>query len=124
MKSAITLSIILLVLLQSSLIAANERYEFVVWPSIDNQENPDIYGDIVVWQQYISEYGDYDILAADINNINQPPFFNTNAPSDQTNPAVFENHIVWQSLIESEDSADWDIRMADISTRTALLFMP
>lgn len=49
MKSAITLFIILLVLPQNTPMAANERYEFVVSPSIDKQENPDIHGDIVVW---------------------------------------------------------------------------
>ncbi|MBN2591520.1 MAG: hypothetical protein JXA96_16765 [Sedimentisphaerales bacterium] len=114
MKYVITLFLFSLVLPQGSLIAENEIYEFVVSPSTDNQENPDIHGDIVVWQQYISEYGDYDVLATDINNLGQP-FFSTNVPSDQINPSVFENHIVWQSLIEGEDSADWDIRMTDIS---------
>ena len=77
MKSATAAFMISIVLSQGLLLADNGRNEFAVSPSTDNQQNPDIYGDIVVWQQLISAYGDYDIFAADINNLGQSPFFHT-----------------------------------------------
>ena len=90
MKSTLAIFIILFVTSQGVLFAAGERIEFAVSPSTDNQENPNIYGNIVVWQQLISQYEDYDILAADINNPGEPPFFHWDATSDQTYPAIFE----------------------------------
>jgi TolB protein len=117
MKSAISMFAIMIFLSQGFLIADEGRNEFVISPSIEKQENPDIYGDIVVWQQLISKYGDYDVFAADINNLGKPPFLHVDFSSNQTNPSLFENYIVWQSLIYDNNSSDWDIRMADISKR-------
>ena len=42
--------------------------EFALWPATDDQQSPDIWGNIVVWQQFVAEYGDYDIYIVDINN--------------------------------------------------------
>jgi len=89
--------------------------EFAVWPTTDDQEAPDIWGDIVVWQQFVYEYGDYDIYIADINNPSEPLVFVIGDANDQTNPAVYENIVVWQDYVVWEGSADWDIRAADIN---------
>ena len=115
MKSITALFLFFIVLSQSLAFAENERIEFVIWPTTENQENPDIYGDIVVWQEYISAYGDYDILAADINDLGKPPFLHVNFASDQKNPVIFENYIAWQDLFHRQTGSDWDIHMTDIS---------
>jgi beta propeller repeat protein len=122
MKSAVTIFTIMIFLSQDFLMADDGRNEFAISPSIEKQENPDIYGDIVVWHQLISKYGDYDVFAADINNLGQPPFFHADFSSNQINPSIFENYIVWQSLIYDSNNSDWDIRMADISKKNAPSF--
>ncbi len=88
--------------------------EFAVWPTTDDQEAPDIDGDIVVWQQFVEEYQDYDIYVADMNNPDDPLAVIIGDANDQMQPAVFENIVVWQDYIAS---ADWDILAADISDR-------
>jgi hypothetical protein len=88
--------------------------EFAIWPATDDQQEPDIWGNIVVWQQFVSEYGDYDIYIADINNPGEPEAFVIGDANDQTNPAVYEDVVVWQDYVVWEGSADWDIRAADI----------
>jgi len=90
--------------------------EFAVWPTTDEQESPDIWGDIIVWQQFVAEYGDYDIYIVDINNPSEPLVFVIGDSNDQTSPAVYENMVVWQDYVVWEPfSADWDIRVADIN---------
>lgn len=95
--------------------------EFAVWPTTDDQESPDIWGDIIVWQQFVYEYGDYDIYIADINapginNPSEPLVFVIGDSNDQTSPAVYENMVVWQDYVVWEPfSGDWDIRVADIN---------
>jgi len=89
--------------------------EFALWPTTDEQESPDIWGDIIVWQQFVAEYGDYDIYIADINNPSEPLVFVIGDANDQTSPAVYENMVVWQDYVVWEGSADWDIRVADIN---------
>ncbi len=89
--------------------------EFALWPSTDDQEAPDIYGSIIVWQQFVYEYGDYDIYVADINNLADPLVLVIGDSNDQTSPAIYENIVAWQDYVVWEDSADWDIRAADIN---------
>ncbi|MHC4106412.1 MAG: hypothetical protein ACYSR9_15840 [Planctomycetota bacterium] len=93
---------------------AGNWVEFPVSPTNDEQEAPDIWGNIVVWQQFVTEYGDYDIYIADINNPSEPAAFVIGDANDQTNPAVYEDIVVWQDYVVWEGSADWDIRAADI----------
>jgi len=97
--------------------AAESWKEFAVWPTTDDQELPDIYGDIIVWQQFVTEYGDYDIYISDINNPDDPLIVILRDDSDQMCPAVFENIVVWQDYIIEGDSGDWDIAGGDISDR-------
>jgi len=118
MKFAMCL-LILLMLLMPGLSEANDNNQpFPIWPTTDEQEAPDVYGKIVVWQQFVSEYGDYDIFIADLNNPSDPLVNILGDESDQMNPAIFENYIVWQDFVSWQGLADWDIRMADISDQT------
>ena len=92
--------------------------EFAVWPTTDEQEAPDIFGNIIVWQQFVYEYGDYDIYVVDINRPADPLIFVIGDSNDQVNPVVYEDTVVWQDYIIWQNYADWDIRMADISNQT------
>jgi len=98
-----------------STVQAGNRQEFAVLATTDEQEAPDIYGNIVVWQQFVYEYGDWDIYIADINKPADPLVLVIGDYNDQSDPAIYEDTIVWQDYIMWQDSADWDIRMADIS---------
>ncbi len=107
-----------------SVIAGESGSEFAIWPTTDDQEMPDIDGDIVVWQQFVEEYGDYDIYVADLsttlkagmNNPDDPLALIIGDANDQMRPAVFENIVVWQDYIIQEGSGDWDIMASDLST--------
>ena len=92
--------------------------EFAVFPTADDQELPDVHGSIIVWQQFVSEYGDYDIYVADVNDTADPWVFIIGDANDQMSPAVYENTVVWQDYIVWGGSADWDIRMADINDQS------
>ena len=100
-----------------STLAAESWKEFAVRPTTDDQELPDIDGDIVVWQQFVEEYQDYDIYVADMNNPDDPLAVIIGDANDQMRPAVFENIVVWQDYIMWEGSGDWDIRGSDITDR-------
>lgn len=93
--------------------------EFAIFSSSDDQELPDVHGEIVVWQQFVEEYGDYDVYIADINNPDDPNLIIIGDANDQMAPAVFENKVVYQDDIFWEGSFDWDIRMVDITDRNA-----
>jgi beta propeller repeat protein len=104
----------------ATVVQGGDWQEFAVWPTSDEQEVPDIWGDIIVWQQFVEEYGDYDIYIADINapginNPSEPLVFVIGDSNDQTSPAVYENMVVWQDYVVLEGSTDWDIRVADIN---------
>lgn len=99
----------------SAALRAGSRQEFAVSPCADDQEAPDIHGTIVVWQEFVAEYGDYDICVADINSPDDALLVVIGDANDQMNPAVFENIVVWQDYVFWQGSADWDIRLADIS---------
>ena len=103
---------------------AGNREEFAVLPSTDDQEAPDIFGTIVVWQQFVYEYGDYDIYIADLNEPVDPLVLTIGDANDQMSPAVFERIVVWQDYIRWQDSEDWDILMADISNPAEPNFFP
>lgn len=105
----------------SSAPAGNDG-EFAVWPTtngLDEQQAPDVYGNIIVWQQWDSQYGHYDIYVADVNDPADPWVYIIGDYNDQNNPAIYENTVVWQDYIVWGASEDWDIRMADISNQTA-----
>ena len=119
----ICLSFLFGMLTTDSAIAGEGRREFAIWPTTDDQELPDIDGDIVVWQQFVEEYQDYDIYVADLSTalkagMNNPDDALTliiGGANDQMRPAVFENTVVWQDYIIQGGSGDWDIRASDIT---------
>lgn len=119
MKLTTYLLIFLTILTPCFAWASENWQEFAVWPTTDAQELPEVYGNIIVWQQFVTEYGDYDIYIADISNPAETVILVIGYSNDQTNPSVFENKVVWQDYVVSERSADWDITMADISNFTA-----
>jgi beta propeller repeat protein len=105
-------------MLTTDFVIAGESWkEFAIHPTTDDQEAPDIDGDIVVWQQFVEEYQDYDIYVADMNNPDDPLALIIGDANDQMSPVVFENTVVWQDYIISGGSGDWDIRASDISDR-------
>ena len=96
-------------------VIANESWkEFTVWPTTDNQEAPDIDGDIVVWQQLVAEFDNYDIYVAGMNP-DDPLALIIGDANDQMLPAVFENIVVWQDYVVEGGSGDWNIWAGDIS---------
>ena len=84
---------------------------------------PAIDGDTVVWQQFVAEYGDYDICVADLSILldeaidrpEDPLLFVIGEAGDQTNPDVYQDVVVWQEFVTADGSGDFDIRAADIS---------
>ena len=122
MKSLTFIFALLIILTPFSVLASESWNEFAIWPTTDDQELPDIDGDIVVWQQFVAEYQDYDIYVADMNNPDDPLTLIIGDDYDQMRPAVFENIVVWQSWgLPTEDfiieggSGDWNIWASDIS---------
>ena len=111
----ILLSVLLAGSLAVAAATAGPWEEFGVLPSQDDQEMPDIQGTLVVWQEYVSQYGDYDIYVADINDLDALLVTAIGDAGDQTHPVVYGATVVWQHFITDEDVGDWDIRMADIS---------
>ncbi len=109
---------ILLLLLGGLLRPAAQADPWAPWPVYagpDDQENPDIHGTVVVWQEFVSEFGDYDVYVVDINDIDNPLVTVIGDANDQTEPAVYGRRVVWQDHVLWNGSADWDIRMADLS---------
>lgn len=103
--------------------AAGEWREFPIWPTTDDQEMPAVYGDpfdsaqgkLVVWQQFVAEFGDYDIYVAELSGTEISLLFVLGEAADQINPAIYEDVVVWQDFILTDDGGDWDISAADLS---------
>lgn len=110
--------LLILLLLGSLMRPTVQAGPWVEWPVLagpDDQENPDLHGTMVVWQEFVSELGDYDVYVVDINDIADPLVTAIGDANDQTHPAVYGRRVVWQDLIVAGDSADWDIRLADFT---------
>jgi len=114
-----TCQTLLLFLLAGSLTAppasAGPWQEFPLLPSSDDQENPDIEGTLVVWQEFVSQFGDYDVYVADVNDLEDIVVTAIGDEKDQTHPAVHRRTVVWQEFVSDQESGDWDIRMADVT---------
>jgi beta propeller repeat protein len=133
MKPITFILALLIILTHGFVIAGESGSEFAIWPTTDDQELPDIDGDIVVWQQFVEEYGDYDIYVADMNNPDDPLALIIGDANDQMRPAVFapfdsaqgedllhaerrRGIVVWQDYIIQDGSGDWDLMASDLST--------
>jgi beta propeller repeat protein len=89
--------------------------QFPILPGTDRQESPDVHGTIVVWHQFVRQFGDYDVYVADINNPADPKVLVIGDANDQLNPAIYDHTVAWQDYVVVGSYADWDIRMADLS---------
>ncbi len=96
-------------------VRAGRWVQWPVLPGPDDQENPDIDGTVVVWQEFVSQFGDSDVYVVDINDLDDLSVAVIGDANDQTHPAVYGRRVVWQDQVVWGDSADWDIRMADVS---------
>jgi TolB protein len=114
---SIAYTILIAVLLVGFVQVAKGWEEFPVRASTDDQGQPDVSGTIVAWHQLIAEYGDYDILVADVNQAAEPFFLMIGDANDQMNPAVYDDIVVWQDHIVQGGSVDWDVRGADFTDR-------
>jgi len=104
-----------IVLLLSICATAGNWQEYHIYASGDEQSEPDVHGTLIVWHQYVEQYGDYDIYIADVNNPVEPDVFVIGDANDQMYPAVYDNAVVWQDHVFWQGSSDWDIRLADIT---------
>lgn len=102
--------------LTSSVFAAAE---FPVDPSGDPQTQPDIDGAVVVWAEYVSAYGDYDIVGIDLQSPAGFIYINDWA-NDQRHPRIFGSHVAFQDDFYG-DNSDHDIYLADIANPANVL---
>jgi len=81
----------------------------------NDQMNPDIWRNTVVWQDYATrtDVGDWDIWAAHISDFNEPELFAVSAvpENDEQMPAISGNIVVWQDGFPG----DYNIYGADIT---------
>ncbi|MBN2294209.1 MAG: hypothetical protein JXM70_17410 [Pirellulales bacterium] len=96
--------------------------EFAVDPSGDPQQLPDIDGSTVVWQEYVSSYGDYDIFGIDLEDT-AGNLYIVDWLKDQTHPRIFGTRVVWQNDYYS-DGSDYDIHVSDITDPSAIVHYP
>lgn len=83
---------------------------FPVWPAEGTQEAPAIHGNYIVWHEFMPEQGDYDIVVTDINAPQGIESVVLREAGDQMNPDVWEETVVWQSLMsEPDQSMHWDV---------------
>jgi beta propeller repeat protein len=66
--------------------------ETALYPSGSDQEYPDIYGDLVVWQEKRNGL-DYDIFLYNLTSNQEIQI--TSGNKDQMYPAIYDNRIVW-----------------------------
>jgi beta propeller repeat protein len=124
MKSVEYMLMLLIILTPILCQAAGKWEEFAVWPSTDDQEMPDIHGDIIVWQQFVTEFGDYDIYVASLGEAEISLLFVLGEAADQIKPAIYEDIVVWQDFIVTDGGGDWDISAADISDHNEAFVYP
>lgn len=93
----------------SSCISDNVTTEIIrITTDTTSQGDPDIYGDIIVWEDLRSNY--LDIFMYDISTGQETRL--TNSSASQENPAIYGNKIVWEDFRND----NMDIYMYDIST--------
>lgn len=88
---------------------------FALAPGLGPQEYPAVWGSWVVWQEFNSQRGDYDILVADVNLPKDRLILAIDDPNDQMHPAIWESTVVWQEYSIRRASQDWDIFLADLA---------
>lgn len=84
----------------------------------DNQTNPSISGDFVVWEDDAYGADDLDVHLSDLTDpANPTDTLVTNYTGNQINPVVHGNTVIWQHPYtdESDVFVDWDLYAADIT---------
>ena len=105
--------------LLGAVLPVSGQIPLALWPSDDPQERPRIQGHRVVWHQFMPEFGDYDVVVADVNFLDEIQVQVLSLPGDQMHPDVWGRRVVWQEYIAREDDlADWDINGADLDDWT------
>jgi len=105
---------------QVSDVLAGDWQEFPVYETEDDQQAPDVYGNVIVWEQFVVDTG-FDIYGADItDSLNPFVFIIDDDVDDQNAPSIYENTVVWQSYVET----DWDVWAVDISDQAAPQYYP
>ena len=92
-------------------------YESQITSNSASQEKPDIYGNIIVYQD--NRNGNWDIYMYDLSIQTESQI--TNNPFSQEYPAIDGSRIVWQDSRNTNfDSGlvTWDIYMYDLLTQT------
>lgn len=103
-------SLVLFLILVSSVVSA-DSLPIVAEKRITTHEsvqNPDIYGNTIVWEDWSN--GNGDIYIYDISTSRE---IHTTNESNQTNPAIYGNRVVW----EDERNGGHDIYLQDLSTK-------
>ncbi|NLH15446.1 MAG: hypothetical protein GX455_02595 [Phycisphaerae bacterium] len=78
------------------------------------QMYPSIHDTTVAWQEFVTEYEDWDIYIRDLSSADNQDVLVTNFSGDQTSPAVSGNLVVWQD----NSAGDWDVALGDITDPT------
>ncbi len=89
---------------------------FVISDDPDHESFPAVHGNLVVWDSFVSRFGDWDVLGADIND---PASFNVfgigNSPQDEMLPDVWGNIVVYELNMGYPDN---DIAAAQLGLGT------
>lgn len=96
----------------TAIVTAGPFSEFLVSPSDNPQENPDVDGDVVVWQEYWLDYGDYDIFGLDLGTSGSTEFF-LSWDDNQVNPGISGSWVVFQD--DQYGTDDQDVYLADVT---------
>ena len=84
---------------------------FVISSHSDYEALPRIHGNFVVWETYVSQYGDWDVLGAEISVPEDPLVFAIgNSAQDEMSPDIWGNIVVYE--IKFNNVEDHDIYAA------------
>lgn len=85
--------------------------ETQVTSNVGSQAYPDVFGDVIVWQD--DRNGNWDIyMYAPMVNMWSPEIRVTTNPGNQINPAIYNNTIVYQD----DSTGNWEICMYNITS--------
>jgi beta propeller repeat protein len=87
---------VIIITMTSSILCATSWSEFWITTNTSDQQNPAIYGNIVVWEDF--RYGK-DIYGYDLVTSTEFPI--CAAPYWQENPAIYGNIVVWEEIDSS-----------------------
>ena len=71
---------------------AADWVEFPVYAVMDDQQAPDIYGNVIAWEDNRNGMNNWDIYTYDLSTGSEQRI--TTNPFNQNNPAIYKNFIV------------------------------